>query len=79
MGFAFIKRWWGRPEARAGSCVDLSCGGRVSLRERDDGFVLAVTTAPDEDGRSYAAAVPISASERAELSQALGIGFAQAS
>jgi hypothetical protein len=71
MTFDFVGRWLGRHRERPGVTVDLSCGGRVTLREIDGRPVLAITTAPGPDGRSRVAAVPLSAAERRELGHVL--------
>ncbi|SFW84760.1 hypothetical protein [Amycolatopsis australiensis] len=71
MTFDFVSRWLGRDRTRPGVTVDLSCGGRVTLREVDGKPVLAITTAPGPDGRCDVAAVPLSAAERRELGQVL--------
>ncbi|MEV4151332.1 hypothetical protein AB0J40_47315 [Amycolatopsis sp. NPDC049691] len=72
MTFDFVGRWLGRHRDRPGISVDLSCGGRVTLREIDGQPVLAITTAPGPDGRCSVAAVPLSEAERRELGQVLG-------
>jgi hypothetical protein len=71
MTFDFVSRWLGRYRDRPGISVDLSCGGRVTLREIDGRQVLAITTAPGPDGRCSIAAVPLSDAERRELGQVL--------
>ncbi|MBE1493624.1 hypothetical protein H4696_000724 [Amycolatopsis lexingtonensis] len=71
MTFDFVGRWLGRHREQPGVTVDLSCGGRVTLREIDGRPVLAITTAPGPDGRSEVAAVPLSEAERRELGQVL--------
>jgi hypothetical protein len=71
MTFDFVGRWLGRHRDRPGISVDLSCGGRVTLREVDGRPVLAITTAPGPDGRCSVAAVPLSEAERRELSHVL--------
>ncbi|MEV7039822.1 hypothetical protein [Amycolatopsis sp. NPDC051061] len=71
MTFDFVGRWLGRHRDRPGISVDLSCGGRVTLREIDGRPVLAITTAPGPDGRCSVAAVPLSEAERRELSHVL--------
>jgi hypothetical protein len=71
MSFDFVSRWLGRHHERPGVTVDLSCGGRVTLREIDGKPVLAITTAPGPDGRCSVAAVPLSEAERRELGQVL--------
>jgi hypothetical protein len=71
MTFDFVGRWLGRYRERPGVTVDLSCGGRVTLREIDGRPVLAITTAPGPDGRSSVAAVPLSEAERRELGRVL--------
>jgi hypothetical protein len=71
MTFDFVGRWLGRHRERPGVCVDLSCGGRVTLREVDGRPVLAITTAPGPDGQCRVAAVPLSEAERRELGHVL--------
>jgi hypothetical protein len=71
MTFAFVSRWLGWHREPLGTTVELSCGGRVAVREIDGGLVLAITTPPDADGRSHAAAVPLSVAERLELGHVL--------
>ncbi len=71
MTFDFVSRWLGRHRARPGVSLDLSCGGRVTLREIDGRPVLAITTAPGPDGRCSFAAVPLSEAEQRELSHVL--------
>jgi hypothetical protein len=73
MAFAFVSRWLGWHREPLGTTVELSCGGRVSVRETDSGLVLAITTPPDADGQSHAAAVPLSVAERLELGQVLEV------
>ncbi|HKN53965.1 MAG TPA: hypothetical protein VJX66_15795 [Amycolatopsis sp.] len=79
MTFDFVSRWLGRHRDRPGVTLDLSCGGRVTLREIDGVPVLAITTAPGPDGRCSVAAVPLSTAERRELGQVLEIDFSLAS
>jgi hypothetical protein len=71
MTFDFVSRWLGRHRDQPGITLDLSCGGRVTLREIDGRHVLAITTAPGPDGRCAVAAVPLSTAERHELGQVL--------
>jgi len=71
MTFQFVGRWLGRHRERPGVTVDLSCGGRVTLREIAGQPMLTITTAPGPDGRCDVAAVPLSEAERHELGQVL--------
>lgn len=71
MAFAFINRWLGRQHQPPGTIVELSCGGRVAFAESEAGLVLAITTAPDANGQSHVAAVPLSVAERYELGHVL--------
>lgn len=71
MPFDFVNRWLGRHRDQPGVSLDLSCGGRVTLREIDGQHVLAITTAPGPDGRCHVATVPLSDAERRELGQVL--------
>ncbi|MCR6483613.1 hypothetical protein M8542_12375 [Amycolatopsis sp. OK19-0408] len=71
MTFDFVGRWLGKHREQPGVTVDLSCGGRVTLREIDGHPVLAITTAPGPDGHCAVAAVPLSEAERRELGHVL--------
>jgi hypothetical protein len=71
MVLALVRRWWGPARAATQNTVELACGGRVAIREEDEGAVLTITTAPDGGGRSHTAAVALRVAEQAELSQAL--------
>jgi len=73
MMFTTALRWLGLDDAPRATTVELACGGRISLQDSDGNSVLSLTTAPDENGRTHAVAVPLTLAERSELRHALAL------